>query len=664
VLLRAEPEDWRPADSLLAGYAMFFDLQDEANSRELALWKIRGTVPPALYALIAADGTEWDAPLVGEPRGNVALPTADVLDLRKLPTPAVEGDANEAEPAAPGSNNFAVAGTLTADGRAIVADDMHLTLRSPNLWFRARLRYADARAPGGKVDVSGVTLPGIPAVVVGSNTHVAWGFTNTYGDWADWIRVPTCDPACTHTVNETIRVKGGDPVTLPVELYGWNESPVVAHDVNGDRLALAWIAHLPGAIDMNLADLARAGSTAQALRIGQDSGMPQQNLVVGDAAGNIGWTVTGHRPVRAPGCDPLAPVPGDASAPSPPATTSVQASDGALVVGPAAPVAPIAGNAAQACLAFARFDTHPAPLLATPVVDRLWTANARTMDAEALAREGDAGYANGARAKQIRDGLRAKAKFTEADLLAIQLDDRALFLERWWKLLRERAQARGDDPAWKKFAAATTKWDGRADPQSTSYRITRAWRLAVLDRIKAGLTAPAAVALGEDFVMPDLPQLEGVAWELVTQRPAHLLPRKYASWDALFDEAAAETLQSLEEQPGPLASRTWGERNTAAICHPLARALPGPLRTALCMPADALAGDANMPRVVAPDFGASERMVVSPGHEADGILHMPGGQSGHPLSPYWGAGHGAWVKGEATPFLPGKAEHVIDMKPR
>jgi penicillin amidase len=663
VLLRAEPADWRPSDSLLAGYAMFFDLQDEANSRELALWKIRGSVPPALYALLAADGTEWDAPLVGEPRGNVALPTADVLDLRKLPTPAVEGDATEAEPAAPGSNNFAVAGTLTADGRAIVADDMHLTLRAPNLWFRARLRYADARAPGGKVDVSGVTLPGIPAVVVGSNTHVAWGFTNTYGDWADWIRVPKCDPACTHTVNETIRVKGADPVTLAVELYGWNESPVIAHDVDGSPLALAWIAHLPGAIDMNLADLARAGDVEAALRIGQASGMPQQNLVVGDATGRIGWTITGHRPARVGGCDAQAPVPGDANAPSLASTTSIQASEGALTAVEAAPATPIAGNLSRDCLAFARFDPHPAPLLASPVVDRLWTANARTLDAEALAREGDAGYANGARAKQIRDGLQAKAKFTEADLLAIQLDDRALFLERWWKLLRERAQARADDATWQQFAAATTTWEGRADPESTSYRITRAWRLAVLDRIKAGLTAPAAVALGDDFVMPDLPQLEGVAWELVTQRPPHLLPRKYASWDALLDEAATEALQALQERPGPLAARTWGERNTAAICHPLARALPGPLRSALCMPADALAGDANMPRVVAPDFGASERMVVSPGHEADGILHMPGGQSGHPLSPYWGAGHAAWVTGEPTPFLPGKAEHVIEMKP-
>ena len=63
------------------------------------------------------------------------------------------------------------------------------------------------------------------------------------------------------------------------------------------------------------------------------------------------------------------------------------------------------------------------------------------------------------------------------------------------------------------------------------------------------------------------------------------------------------------------------------------------------MPVDHLPGDRDMPRVQTPNFGASERMVVSPGHEADGIVHMPGGQSGHPLSPYWGAGHEDWVHG-------------------
>ena len=126
-------------------------------------------------------------------------------------------------------------------------------------------------------------------------------------------------------------------------------------------------------------------------------------------------------------------------------------------------------------------------------------------------------------------------------------------------------------------------------------------------------------------------------------------------------DAAQEVLNGLKEE-GPLAERTWGEANTARICHPLARALWF-ARPLLCMPADPLPGDGTTPRAQSPSMGASERMVVAPGHEADGILHMPGGQSGHPLSPFWGAGHADWVQGRATPFLPGATQYTLKLQP-
>ena len=70
------------------------------------------------------------------------------------------------------------------------------------------------------------------------------------------------------------------------------------------------------------------------------------------------------------------------------------------------------------------------------------------------------------------------------------------------------------------------------------------------------------------------------------------------------------------------------------------------------------------PRAHSPGTGPSERMVVSPGHEEDGILHMPTGQSAHPLSPYFGAMHRAWVNGDVVPFLPGPAEHTLTLTPQ
>jgi penicillin amidase len=635
LMLQAEPEPWTVADTALAGYAMFFDLQDESNSRELALWRIREVVPPALYALIAMDGSPWDAPLQGEARSELTLPGAGVLDLRTLAMPESTGDTAVSEPAAPGSNNFAVAGSLTADGRAIVADDMHLGLRAPNIWFRARLVYADARAPGGQVDVSGFTLPGIPAVIVGSNGHVAWGFTNSYGDWLDFYRVQWADaersryrvPEGEQAISvstERIQVKGAPAVEFVVRETRWG--PITRELDESTSLALRWTAQLPGALNFGLADLAFASGLDEALAAADLAGIPAQNLVLGDSTGRIAWRLTAQMPERRGDCDPTQPL-------------SVQ----------------------QPCRWVGWLAPTENPGLVDPPSGRLWTANARTVDGDALRLVGDAGYANGARARQIRDALFAKERFTEADLLAIQLDDRALYLQRWHQLLQDEA-ARSNSASLKALALAARTWDGHASVDSVSYRLVRGWRLAVVERIQNGLTAPAQAALGKEFVMPDLPQMEAVAWPLVQARPPHLLPRRFDSWDALLADAADDVHGQLTAV-GPLAQRTWGERNTADICHPLAGALPSLARRWLCMPSDPLPGDGNMPRVQGPNFGASQRMVVSPGREADGIIHMPGGQSGHPLSPFWGAGHDAWVHGEPTPFLPGEARHRLEFAP-
>lgn len=682
LLLQQTPRPWTPADSLLAGYAMYFDLQDADNARELALWKLRPHLPAALFALLTHDGSSWDAPLLGPARGDAVLPGADAVDLRRLPMPAKDkpvalagllaltppsaprtlplspaarergvGGPPAAVEHAPGSNNFAVAGRLTGDGRAIVADDMHLSLRAPNIWFRARLRYADARAPGGRVDVSGFTLPGLPAVIVGSNGHIAWGFTNAYADTADWYRVHPCGDAAGKTEScerltrhaETIRVAGAAPQTLLVweSAYG----PILHTQADGAALALRWAAHLPGSLNLGLAGFAHARGLDDALRIAEQTAMPAQNLVLGDASGHITWRVLGALPQRGPQCAPATVQEAGRCPPWPIATA----------------------------------DARPQ---AEPIDGRLWTANNRLADGPALALLGDAGYAAGARAAQIRDDLRLHERFDEKQLLAIQLDDRALYLQRWWALLQHQAQTKADSgqtPALAQLARAAQHWEGNADAGSVSYRIVRAWRLAVHTRIVDGLTAPAQAVLGRDFALPNLTQIEGVVWPLLQQRPDNLLPRRYscesrgearaspctdsAGWDALLEDAAREVRDDLSAH-GPLQQRSWGERNTAKICHPLSRALPGMLESVLCMPADPLPGDTAMPRVQGPSFGASQRMVVSPGHEADGIVHMPGGQSGHPLSPYWGAGHDDWVHGRPTPFLPGAAQHTLTLRPR
>src|SRR4029079_9473323 len=105
-----------------------------------------------------------------------------------------------------------------------------------------------------------------------------------------------------------------------------------------------------------------------------------------------------------------------------------------------------------------------------------------------------------------------------------------------------------------------------------------------------------------------------------------------------------------------------GERNTTRIRHPLSQAVPL-LGRWLDVPPRQLPGDEDMPRVQGRSHGASGRLVVSPGHEEAGIFHMPVGQSGHPLSPYYQKGHPAWEEGQPTPVLPGRAVHRLVLRP-
>jgi penicillin G amidase len=634
LVLRAAPVPWRDEDCFLTVDSMFLDLnEDGTNERELRWAQMRAALPPEIADFLMTRDGAWEAPLQGAVTPAPVIPGSGILDLRahsfpiaKISLPGIDR---------PGSNNFAVAGKLTGAG-AIVANDMHLSLRVPGIWFRARLRYPDPQMPDRSIDANGVTLPGMPALIAGSNGHIAWGFTNSYGDWLDWVRVQrdSQDSSKYRTSQgwnrvelhqETIQIRGASPRTLDVEETIWG--PIMGKDIDGTSLALSWIAHLPRTHNLGLLNLERIQSAHEALALAPAVGMPPQNFVVGDAAGNIGWTVTGNAlPLRA-GFDPA--LPADWSKP------------GTGWTGFAAP--------------------DQFPRIENPDEGRLWTANNRTTSDAWLVLLGDSGYDNGARAMQIRDDLRAHSHFTPADLLGVQLDDRALFLGRWQKLLQdELAKLRA--PQFAELQKLTASWGNHASVAAVDYRLVRTFRLYVHESVLAPFVALAKKRF-PDFQLPPMMDGEAPVWALLQARPVHLLDPAFADWEALLQSAAQKLLDRMGSQAGGLSARTWGERNTASIRHPLSSSLPGIFSRWLDMPPDRLPGDSHMPRVQGPAFGASERFGIMPGKEEQSYLHMPGGQSDHPLSPYHGVGHEDWASGNATPLLPGPAEHKLTLSP-
>jgi penicillin G amidase len=264
---------------------------------------------------------------------------------------------------------------------------------------------------------------------------------------------------------------------------------------------------------------------------------------------------------------------------------------------------------------------------------------------------------------QLRDRLATLEKANPKDLLAIQLDDRAIFLERWQKLLLGvlNPEAVGQKKSRRELQAFAAKWEGRASVESVSYRLVRSFHRAVARRVLAPIFESCLEA-DPEFDWTKFHH-EDALWTLVNEKPPHLLSSTYRDWNTLLLAAADDVVAALDDEHVPMARATWGRRNQLELRHPFSYSLPRFLTGWLNAPAVALPGDNDLPRVQAPDYGASDRFVVSPGHEAEGIFQMPGGESGHPLSPYYLAGHEAWVRGDPMPFLPGKAAHTLTLNP-
>ncbi|CAN5333885.1 penicillin acylase family protein [soil metagenome] len=626
-LLRQTPSAWAPADSLLVVLSMYLDLQASQGRDDLAMGVLKEAVPPEWYAFLTQHSADWQAAIDGSEVTAVPVPASPWPAALAASAKIACSDCTMMDSRDIGSNNFAVSGALSATGSAILADDMHLGGRVPGTWFKVQLRWTEAGKP---LRVTGVSLAGAPAVVAGSNGQLAWGLTNTTADWTDVIALKL-NAAGTHYLSPTgekpllvhkerIEVAGGAAVEMAVKETEWG--PVMAAPF--DRFALRWVAHDVAGLNLRLLGLAQAATVKEAIAAAAGAGLPAQNLLLADSTGHIGWTVLGAIPARH-----LADLdtPQDWS-------TGANRWDGYL--------------AAAAV-----------PQLTDPADGRLWTANARSVGGAALAVLGSGGYDIGARGQQIRDDLRAAPSFDEAALHAIQLDHRALFLQRWRKLLL-------DEVLTPEFVARNNLADYRKQVETTAdaarvdaagYSFVRAFRDRVLEQLFAPL---AALMETRQLKLRDLKMApETPGWALLQARRADVLKAGPAgTWQQLMQQAVLDSRKAVLALGAP----AWGAQNRLAIKHPLSPAVPF-LSRWLDMPATPMNGDRHMPRVQLPIHGQSERMVVSPGHEEQGILTIPAGQSGHPLSPFYSADHSFWLDGKPLAFLPGETRYKLVLQP-
>ncbi len=652
-LLGVEPVPWKAEDSILAILAIFIDLQGKDFERESTLGLVRDILPGPLAEFLCAKGSvDWDAPIAGGPIPVPPIPEPDVFDLRREPTemlrrvPPDPTSLDEMETLFAASNNWAVSGKRSAHGGAIVANDMHLPLRVPNTWYRASwtipTRDGESASPAEPESprVTGVTLPGGPAVVIGSNGRIAWGLTNSGGNWSDLIEIEVDqdDPERYLTPEggrhfeyhrETIKVKGQADMVLQVRLTIWG--PVVDKDHKGRPRALRWVAMDPEGVNLNLVRLASMRNLDEAMALAPTCGVPHVNLLVGDTQGRIGWTIMGRIPRR---------------------------------TGEGNGRFPLCGrDGAGAWQGY--YEPAEAPRIVDPEEGRLWTANTRAVDGPMLEKIGFGDYDRGCRAGMIRDRLRALGQATEADMLAIQLDDRAVFLERWRKLLLDELTPDrvAGNPRRAELQRIRQTWKGRAAIDSAGYRLVWEIRLRIVRAVLSPLTARCRAADAR-FRLAGL-ECEAPTWVLVTARPAHLLDPAYSDWSFLVLAMIDVTLEQATPRGEPLHHYTWGRKNITRIQHPIGMASPflGRLLE-LDMPRTSLPGGRkDMPRIQSPTYGASQRMAVSPGREAEGYFHMPGGQSGHPLSPHYRDGHEAWERGRPMPLLPGCAVNSLILRP-
>ena len=636
-LLGYQPEQWRPEDSILVILAMQ-SLLSWSGDQERTATVMRRVLPRSVVDFLTPESDCYNEELAPRNPGRCAtnaIPLGDLIGVLNETKGATDTGSGIASGAGSphGSNGWVVGPAKTADGRTILANDMHLELSVPNIWYRAELRY-----PGASL--SGLTLPGIPLLIAGSNGQLAWGMTSVEGDFVDLVSIeedkkhpdqyqtPTGMFSFERRV-ETFHIRGRADEPLEIRTTIWG--PVLPEPLVGRPIAVHWTALDPAATDLSLGDLAGATTVTAAIALLHRAGGPPLNVLLADKSGNIAWTYMGRFPRRI-GMDGL---------------FSELWADGRKGWDGYIPAEEL-------------------PSIVNPPSGFLVNANQRMLGIDYPTVIGH-DFSGGYRAWRISERLNALETIREPDMLALQLDTEADSYRYYQKVaLRalEGEDALGPFPA-SELRRYLTAWDGRAETNSLGIALLIEFREELVEAVLSPLLARCRdvdPTFSYNWTGVDVP-----VQRIIDSGRPELLPdqRNFLEWRRFLLAVLLRSAKKVVERQGvnALAEVRWGDVNKVEIHHPVAEGIPS-LSFLLDMPRVAVAGCGNCVRLASGKYGASERLVVAPGHEREGILQIPGGQSGQLTSRHYFDQQKSWVEGFPTKFSSDNFLHQLTLKPQ
>jgi len=632
-LLRYRPEPWTVVDTLSWIKMMSWDLSVNWETELLRARLIARLGPEraaelepeyfACWPRVVPPGVEYSA------IGSAALRRAETA--RPLAGPSAREGL--------GSNNWALAGSRTTTGAPILANDMHLQMGLPCIWYENHL-------VGGDLDVTGVTFPGIPGVVSGHNGHVAWGFTNGFPDVQDLYveRLRRTDDGHVQyeyrgewldaqVVREEIRVKGGDATTEQVVIT--RHGPIVnglAPDLAGEQpLALRWTSLEPDRMIEGLHAMSRARNCLEFREALRHWTAPVQNTVYADTEGNIAYSFPGKVPIRARG-------------------------DGRV---------PVHGWTGEyEWIGYIPF--KELPHLYNPPQGYIATANNRVVD-DGYPHHIGLEHCTGARAQRIVELIEARNNIDLAYVRRMQFDQVSPTARA---VARYLGQLQADDSDLAAVADLMRNWDGTLAAGSPAAAVHQVFMRRFITRTlsdKLGDLTLRYAGKGPTPVLAEGSLFGERAWEWL-QAALSGPQAAMAHWfdlghgetrDDCVRLALRETVDFLKAELGPkIGDWSWGKLHTLTYAHTLG-SVPllsrffnrGPYPVGgdgtTVWATGASQYDLSSEGVIGPPF----RFIADMGDLRNSLGLLAPGQSGQPGSPHYDDQVQAWFTGDYHPML-------------